>query len=72
MAKKNESGKYRGRVQIGVDKDGKAINKYVCASTLRELEQKKAYVRSHYIDGQPLREDMPFYQYAEEWYKLKK
>ena len=26
MAKKNESGKYRGRVQIGVDKDGKAIN----------------------------------------------
>jgi integrase len=24
------------------------------------------------IDGQPLREDMPFYQYAEEWYKLKK
>ena len=72
MAKKNESGKYRGRVQIGVDKDGKAINKYVCAGTLRELEQKKEYVRNHYIEGQPLREDMPFYQYAEEWYKLKK
>ena len=72
MAKKNESGKYRGRVQIGVDKDGKAINKYVCAGTLRELEQKKEYVRNHYIEGQPLREDMPFYQYAEEWYRLKK
>ena len=40
MAKKNESGKYRGRVQIGVGKDGKPINKYVCAGTLRELEQK--------------------------------
>ena len=72
MAKKNAAGKYRGRVQIGVDKDGKAINKYVCAKTLRELEAKKEYVRQHYIDGQPLREDMPFYQYAEEWYKLKK
>ena len=72
MAKKNESGKYRGRVQIGVDKDGKAINKYVCAGTLRELDQKKEYVRNHYIEGQPLREDMPFYQYAEEWYRLKK
>lgn len=72
MAKKNTAGKYRGRVQIGVDKDGKAINKYVCAKTLRELEAKKEYVRQHYIDGQPLREDMPFYQYAEEWYKLKK
>ena len=72
MAKKNESGKYRGRVQIGVGKDGKPINKYVCAGTLRELEQKKEYVRNHYIEGQPLREDMPFYQYAEEWYKLKK
>ena len=26
MGKKNESGKYRGRIQIGVDKDGKPIN----------------------------------------------
>ena len=72
MAKKTASGKYRGRVQIGVDKDGKPINKYVSARTLRELEQKKEYIRHHYIDGQPIREDMPFYQYAEEWYKLKK
>ena len=72
MGKKTASGKYRGRVQIGVDKDGKPINKYVSASTLRELETKKEYIRKHYIDGQPLREDMPFYQYAEEWYKIKK
>ena len=72
MGKKNAAGKYRGRVQIGVDKDGKPINKYVSARTLRELEAKKEYVRNHYIDGQPLREDLPFYQYAEEWYKLKK
>ena len=72
MGKKNESGKYRGRVQIGVDRDGKPINKYVCASTMRELEQKKEEIRQHYIEGVPIREDMPFYQYAEEWYKVRK
>lgn len=72
MAKKTASGKYRGRVRIGVDKDGKPINKYVSARTLRELEAKKEQVRKHYIDGRPIREDMPFYQYAEEWYRLKK
>ena len=72
MAKKNSAGKYRGRVQIGVDQKGKPINKYVCASTLRELQNKKEEVRRHYIDGEPLRDDLPFYQYAEEWYRLKK
>lgn len=69
---KNSAGKYRGRVQIGVDKNGNPINKYVCAPTMRELEAKKAEVRKHYIEGQPLRDDMPFYEYAEEWYTLKK
>ena len=72
MAKKNSAGKYRGRVQIGVDQEGKPINKYVCASTLRELQNKKEEVRRRYIDGEPLRDDLPFYQYAEEWYRLKK
>ena len=72
MAKKTPSGKYRGRVQIGVDKDGKPISKYVSAKTRRELEQKKEYIRHHYVDGHPIREDLPFYQYAEEWYTLKK
>ncbi len=72
MAKKTESGKYRGRVQIGVDKDGKPINKYVSARRGASSNRKKEYVRIHYIDGHPMREDLPFYQYAEEWYKLKK
>ena len=70
--KKTPSSKYRGRVQIGVDKDGKPISKYVSAKARRELEQKKEYIRHHYVDGHPIREDLPFYQYAEEWYTLKK
>lgn len=72
MGKKNASGKYRGRVRIGIAKNGKPINKYVCASTMRELEKKKEMVRRHYIDGKPLRSDLPFHEYATEWYKLRK
>lgn len=72
MPKKNASGKYRGRVQIGVGPDGKPINKYVSARTMAELEEKKREVREHYIYGVPLGEDMPFHQYAEQWYMLKK
>ena len=72
MGKKNSAGKYRGRVQIGIDKDGKPISKYVCAPTQRELEQKKAEIRHYYIEGQPRQADRLFYEYAQEWYELKK
>lgn len=72
MAQKSNSCKHRGRVQIGVDKDGKPINKYVSASTLREIKEKKDELRKHYIEGAPVAEDMLFYEYAENWYKLKK
>lgn len=72
MGQKNSAGKYRGRVQIGIDKNGKPINKYVCAPTQRELEQKKAEIRHFYIDGQPRQQDRMFYDYAAEWYELKK
>lgn len=71
MGQKNSAGKYRGRVQIGIDKDGKPINKYVSASTQRELEQKKAEIRHCYVDGQPRQKDRLFYEYAAEWYELK-
>ena len=72
MGKKNASGKYRGRVQIGTEINGKPINKYVCARTKHELEDKKEEVRRHYIDGVAIREDMMFWQFAEEWYTLRK
>ena len=55
MAKKNSSGKLRGRVQIGVHPDGRPINKYVCATNTRELEDLKEEVRRHFIDGEPSR-----------------
>ena len=51
MAKRTPSGKFRGKVTIGYDPDGKPIYKYVTAPTRRELENMKEAVREHYIFG---------------------
>lgn len=72
MAKKTESGKFRGKVTIGHEPDGKPIYKYVTAPTRRELENVKEAVKEHYIFGREIPRDQPFYQYAEQWYRLKK
>ena len=45
MAKRTPSGKFRGKVTIGYDPDGKPIYKYVTAPTRRELENVKEAVR---------------------------
>lgn len=47
MAKKTPSGKFRGKVTIGYDPDGKPIYKYVTAPTRRELENVKQTVREY-------------------------
>ncbi len=72
MAKKTPSGKFRGKVTIGVDQDGKSIYKYVSAPTKRELENVKAAVREHFIYGREIPQDQQFFEYAEQWYTLKK
>ena len=71
--KRNTGGqKFRGKVRIGTDENGKPIIKYVTANSQRELENAKAAIREHYVYGEPLPADKPFYEYAEEWYRLKK
>ena len=72
MAKKTTSGKFRGKVTIGHEPDGKPIYKYVTAPTRRELENVKEAVREHFIFGREIPRDKPFYEYAEQWYRLKK
>ena len=59
--------KLKGRVHIGVDKDGRDIYKYVSAETPLELEMARAAVREHYIYGRPVPKDMCFAELAEEW-----
>ena len=65
-------GKYRGKVTIGYDPDGKPIYKYVTAPTRRELENVKEAVREHYIFGRAIPRDLQFYEYAGQWYKTRK
>lgn len=72
ISKNNVPGKYRGRVQTGAAQDGYPINKHSCTKALHELERKKEDVRKHCIEGEPLGEDIPFYQYAEEWHTDKR
>ena len=63
---------YRGRVRIGVDAEGKPIDKYLTAPTKLELETVKQACREHFILGRPVPEDKMFYEYAEEWYTIRK
>ena len=62
----------RGRVRIGYDADGKAVDKYISAHSEEELETAKAAIREHYIFGEQIPKEMLFYEYAMNWYQLKK
>lgn len=63
---------YRAKVRIGVDSNGKPIDKYLRASSKMELETAKQACREHFILGRPIPEDKMFYEYAEEWYTVRK
>lgn len=70
MAKKK--GPYRSKVKIGVDQDGKPINKWIQGRTRAELRQAREAVIAHYITGEALAEDRLFGDYASEWYRVRK
>lgn len=68
MAKKQKSGLYRSKVKIGVDANGKDINKWISGKTKRELEQARREVEQHYILGVNKANDRLFGEYAVTWY----
>ena len=72
MPLKKTNGLYRGKVRIGVTQDGKPIDKFVSGKTVKELEIAKEAARDHFIYGRGIPKDMQFFEYAEQWYKLKK
>ena len=51
MPKKQKSGLYRTKIKIGVDAQGKDINKWVSGRTMAELETAKQEARAYYIEG---------------------
>lgn len=72
MPKKQKSGLYRTKIKVGVDADGKDINKWASGKTLREFEQSKRDIIARYITGEAPSEDQLFGQYAVQWFKVKK
>lgn len=62
----------RGRVCIGKTPDGRNLNKYVTAETEEELEAKKEAIRAEYVTGALTKKNVPFWEYTEEWYRVKK
>ena len=72
MPRKKTNGLYRGKVRIGVTQDGKPIDKFVSGKTVKELEVAKEAARDHFIYGRAIPKDVQFFEYAEQWYKLKK
>lgn len=68
MPTKQKSGLYRTKIKIGVDQNGKDINKWISGKTKRELEAARREVEERYIGGLGLRDDMLFAKYAIKWY----
>lgn len=63
---------YRSKVKIGVDADGKDINKWIQGRTRGELRQAREAVIASYITGEALGDDRLFGDYAAEWYRVRK
>lgn len=72
MSKKQKSGLYRTKVLIGVDREGKPVNKYISAKSKAELEDKKRKTVEYYIDSSGMEKDVLFGEYAEEWFEKRK
>ena len=63
---------YRSKVKIGVDAEGKPINKWIQGRTREELRRARQQVIAVYITGEALGPDRLFGDYASEWYRVKK
>ena len=63
---------FRAKVRIGYTPDGKPISKNVSGDTPEALDAAKQACKEHYLYGRQIPKDQLFYEYAENWYRLKK
>lgn len=63
---------YRSKVKIGVDSDGRPINKWIQGYTRAELAAARSAVIAKYITGEALTSDRLFGDYASEWFRVRK
>ena len=71
MPKKKKT-PYRSKVKIGVDADGKPINKWIQGRTRTELAEARETVIARYITGEAPEADRLFGDYASEWFRVRK
>lgn len=71
MAKQSD-GRYRAKVTVGKDMNGKSVVKYVSGRTKKELEAAKEAVRQEYVAGRSAPKDVLFGPYAIQWYNIYK
>ncbi len=70
---KQKDGRYRAKITVGKDADGKSVIKYVSGRTKKELEAAKAAAREKYITGASAApEGVLFERYALNWYEVYK
>lgn len=70
---KQKDGRYRAKITVGHDADGKPIVKYASGRTKKELEAAKEELIRAYITGNTdARRDVLFGTYAWEWYRTYK
>ena len=68
----NPSKRHKKRVVIGYGPDGAPLVKWATAATAEELERRIQLLKSTYATGadQVVHEDIPFGQYAAQWFSL--
>ena len=70
---KQKDGRYRAKVTVGHDADGRPVYKYASGQTKKELEESKERLRQEFILGvTDNRKDILFNSYVEEWYEIYK
>lgn len=70
---KQKDGRYRAKVTVGHDADGRPVYKYASGQTKKELEESKERLRQEFILGATDdRKDILFNSYVEEWYEIYK
>jgi len=70
---KQKDGRYRAKITVGHDADGKPIVKYASGKTKKELEAAKEELRRAFVTGAiQAQRDVLFNVYALEWYEAYK
>jgi len=70
---KQKDGRYRAKITVGKDANGKSIVKYASGRTKKELEESKKELLRTYVTGNTdVRRDILFGTYALEWYQAYK